>query len=100
MLTVPGYRWTDDKGSFRAVLRTNSVTTLEAAVRAGLGIGLLPDISAVRDPDLVPLPGLGVHLDATLWVVMHKDLADVARVRVVVEFLEERFADPLFHQVT
>lgn len=91
-------QWLEGRGEAHPVLRTNSLTALVAAARAGLGIGLLPDVSAADDPDLQPLDGLGVVVERPLWLVMHKDLADVARVRVVVDFLEERFAEAAFQR--
>lgn len=98
VLSAPTERgWTEGKGDAKPLLRTNSLTTLTAAVRAGAGIGLLPDVTAAAIPDLVALPGLGVEVERPLWLVLHKDLVDVARVRAVVEFLEERFTGAPFN---
>lgn len=88
--------WTEGRGEVRPVLRTNSLTTLTAAVRAAMGIGLLPDVTAASIADLVPLNGLGVVVERPLWLVLHKDLVEVARVRAVVEFIEGLFSQAPF----
>ncbi len=70
-------------------LRTDSVSTALEAVRAGAGLGLLPDALA---------EGLvRVELDATppprgVWLAMHPTSARVPRVKTVVRFLAEAFA--------
>ena len=70
-------------------LRTDSVSTALEAVRAGTGLGLLPDALA---------EGLvRVELDATppprgVWIAMHPTSARTPRVKTVVRFLAEAFA--------
>ncbi len=38
-----------------AVLRINSVVAIKYAVRAGIGIGMIPDYMSENDTDLVPV---------------------------------------------
>lgn len=70
-------------------LRTDSVSTALEAVRAGAGLGLLPDALA---------EGLvRVELDATppprgVWLALHPTSARVPRVKTVARFLAEAFA--------
>jgi DNA-binding transcriptional LysR family regulator len=70
-------------GSTRA-LRTTSWLTQTAAVEAGLGIGALPHLLATAR-------GLRRIGEATaereLWLIVHRDLQQVARVRAVLDFV-------------
>lgn len=85
-------RWSEGLGQVQVVLRTTSPSTLHQATLAGAGVGLLVDAIAATDPRLVPLTALGVCLERPLWLVLHRDLATVARVRVVADFLIDHFA--------
>lgn len=67
-------------------LRTDSSLAQLAAVRAGLGIGVVQVPLAARPTPLVRvLPKVRFGLEA--WLVTHEDLRGVARVRVVMEHL-------------
>ena len=55
-------------------------------------MGLLPDVIASTDERLVPLSRLEVRVERPVWLVMHRDVAQIARVRVVADFLIDRFA--------
>ena len=72
----------------RCTLRTNSSHGILAAVQAGMGVGPLPCWmgDAAEGVDRV-LPAEQYAQD--LWLVLHRDLRHVARVRVVCEFLAE-----------
>lgn len=73
----------------RVRLRINTVTGLEAAVAAGLGIGPLPCFSADANPALRRLSGPHPELGVDLWVLTHPDLRHAARVRVFMEHIAE-----------
>jgi DNA-binding transcriptional LysR family regulator len=70
----------------RIVMRTNHQSTRYAAVLNGLGVGLLPKLSAVKRTELQALDRTPV-LKRELWLVVHRDLRDVPRIRTCVEFL-------------
>ncbi|WP_337261762.1 MULTISPECIES: LysR family transcriptional regulator [unclassified Serratia (in: enterobacteria)] len=72
------------------VLQCNSQLLLRSATRNGLGIGLLSCFLADNDPDLVRIfPENKDWVD--IWLVLHPDLQRAARVRAVVQALEESF---------
>lgn len=72
-------------------LRTDSDLAQLAAIRAGVGIGVCQLALAGRSPGLRRvLPALAFRLEA--WVVMHEDLRQVRRVRVVFDHLVEHLA--------
>lgn len=68
-------------------LRTDSDIAQLEALRAGHGIGGCQDAFARRDPNLVRvMPGaLDIALDC--WLVMHEDLRDSRRVRLLFDHL-------------
>ncbi|OMQ24686.1 LysR family transcriptional regulator [Serratia oryzae] len=73
-----------------AVLQCNSQLLLRSATRNGLGIGLLSCFLADKDPDLIRIfPENKDWVD--IWLVLHPDLQRAARVRAVVQALEESF---------
>ncbi|HXH02426.1 MAG TPA: LysR substrate-binding domain-containing protein, partial [Candidatus Competibacteraceae bacterium] len=89
---VPEIRWLAEHGRNAAVvLRSDSFPVLARAAAAGLGIALLPEALGRDCPGLVPvLPGCRPP-PRQAWLVVHKDLRYVARVRAVLEFLAELF---------
>lgn len=74
------------------VLRCNSLTAMLAAVRSGVGLAALPCFMGDRACELVrvrdPLPEFTVGL----WLLTHRDLRRVARVRAVLDYLYDALA--------
>lgn len=73
-----------------AAFATNPASARLAAARAGIGIALVPfmvaeEVDGIRRvlPD-VELPGVD------LWLLVHRDLSRLARIRAVLDFLHER----------
>ncbi len=63
-------------------------------VRAGLALGELPEYMARRDASLVRVwPDRQRATPYETWLVLHRDLAHTARVRVVVDAIAAAFAD-------
>jgi len=73
----------------RIALRINTVTGLDAAVAAGIGIGPLPCFGADPDPALRRLSGPHPELGVGLWLLTHPDLRHAARVRAFMEHVAE-----------
>ena len=71
------------------VLRVNRMEARVAAVQAGLGRAVLPDAAAERVGGLGRVPGLPSPPPCDLWLVAHRRLYQVPRVRVVWDFLAE-----------
>ncbi|MCG8707919.1 LysR family transcriptional regulator [Brenneria sp. 4F2] len=87
---LPAARWLSDKGyDHRPVLVTTSVAAQYAAVKAGMGLALLPCFLAEKDDDLAAvIPSQQVFSEA-MWLVTQADLRLSARIRVVIAFLNE-----------
>jgi DNA-binding transcriptional LysR family regulator len=77
----------------RVAAELDSSLMLATFVRAGLALGELPVYLARRDPALVRVwPEARRAADYEAWLVLHRDLARAARVRVVVDALAAAFA--------
>ncbi|MGY4466488.1 DNA-binding transcriptional LysR family regulator [Bradyrhizobium sp. LB9.1b] len=71
------------------------ITDAEAqivAVRQGLGITTLPCFIGDADPLLVRVPGTGLHMYGTLWLLTHGETRKTKRVRLFTEFVSRRLA--------
>jgi len=71
----------------RGALHVNSTRLLHAACVAGLGLAILPCFGGDNDPSLVCVVPPEQVQTLDLWMVVHRDLAAVPRVRAVMEFL-------------
>ncbi|SFI50424.1 LysR family transcriptional regulator [Celeribacter neptunius] len=70
----------------RFLTLSNSHLVVMDLVRAGLGVGILPDRVAARDGDLVRV-GSYPPLSHALWAVAHHELRTSARIRVLFDAL-------------
>jgi DNA-binding transcriptional LysR family regulator len=88
---VPGPGWLErHAGSDRVVARSNSVTHMVAAVKAGLGLAALPCTLGELEPELVRCLPPPAELDSPLWLVTRADLADEPRIRTFTAFMSAR----------
>jgi DNA-binding transcriptional LysR family regulator len=95
---MPGQRWVLAllKGK-RPAVRVNNWLVLQEAVRAGAGLGVLPCYLGDADQALRRLAGPVPEIAADQWLLVHRDLRDLPRVRAVMDslirlFQEERAA--------
>jgi DNA-binding transcriptional LysR family regulator len=73
--------------SQRYSMKVNTLFARLAAVRAGLGVSIIPKFVSHQYPDLVPVD-LGVEpLIRELWLVAHPDVRGVARLRVTFDYI-------------
>nr|QQZ50488.1 hypothetical protein JKL49_02425 [Phenylobacterium glaciei] len=87
-LPLPGMRWMFERaGGVEPAHTSNSMTNLNIAVKAGLGIAPVGCLLADLDPDLIqcsePIP----ELRAGSWVVTRPELKDAPRVRAFIDFI-------------
>ncbi|MBY6265159.1 LysR family transcriptional regulator [Azospirillum sp. 412522] len=69
--------------------RVNSVAGAVEAVRAGIGLGLLPCGVVDRDPAFRRIGDPMAEADAKLWLLTHEDLRHMGRVRAFLDFMAE-----------
>lgn len=73
----------------KVALVTSSLPAQIAAVRAGLGLAVIPDFLTLKDDFVRVIPNDRMF-SADVWLVTHADLAGSARVRAVADFLSEQ----------
>ncbi|HET9396021.1 MAG TPA: LysR substrate-binding domain-containing protein, partial [Nitrospiraceae bacterium] len=71
----------------RIAARSNSLTNLISALRAGLGLGTLPCFAGDADPELVRCVPQIPELDAEVWLVVREDVKSAPHVRAFTDFL-------------
>jgi DNA-binding transcriptional LysR family regulator len=93
LAVTPGYRaFAARAEAGRAVLRASEMPVALAAVREGVGIGLLPCVALRAAPELVALPP-GPLARTEVHAVTHADIQRTARIRAVLGFIAGCFAD-------
>ena len=73
-------------------LSSSSINVQHALTAAGLGISVLPHFIGRRDARLVPVLADAVSITRSFWIVVHQDIARLARVRAVIDWLKEVIA--------
>lgn len=87
---LPMFDWMIDQNlEDQCHYRVDSVSGILAGARAGIGVAALPCYLASQKDDLVQLTDPVPELTVGLWVLMHPDLRDVARIRCLLDFMTE-----------
>jgi DNA-binding transcriptional LysR family regulator len=73
-------------------LSSTSINVQHAMTRSGLGISVLPNFIGALDDILRPVLPM-IQIRRSFWVVVHRDLAGVARVRAVIDWLDTLVQD-------
>ncbi|MFJ5295757.1 LysR family transcriptional regulator [Pseudomonas sp. NPDC088368] len=103
---VEDLMWTPELNYFRGQIpvihpgiRISNVISQLAAVRAGVGLGVLPCFMARGEAGLRQiLPSQKIN--RTYWIITHADTCELARVKVMQQFLEREVArEPLFWRI-
>ena len=85
---VPAMVWMfEQTGGKAPVTRSNSMSNLVHAVRAGLGIAPLPCVVADADPRFVRCTEVIETAKATSYILVRRELKDAPRVRALIDFL-------------
>ena len=93
---MPGQSWLFDLlDGARAAVRVNDWLVLHDAARAGAGLAVLPCYVGDGDRLLRRIGPILAEVAADQWLLVHRDLRDLARVRAVIDalvllFQEER----------
>ena len=84
-------RWLDSRIDRPPVFRSNQMTVLCDAVRAGAGLGVLPCFLADGDPGLVRLSPPIDGLDSRMHMLIHRDVLRDPPVRAAIDALAAVF---------
>lgn len=93
MIFAPGLDYLGEvHPQLRATIKSSSIFNQLAAVRQGLGVGVLPYYIAAKYPELRAVLPDQVRLTRTYWLTCHRDVRHMRLTGAVIEFLEERLA--------
>lgn len=76
------------EGGTTSIESSNLVAQLRATL-AGAGLCVLPAFLAREEPGLIRVLPDEICLTRSLWLIVHQDLADLARVKAVVKFVKD-----------
>ena len=89
---MPGQRWMLDLlGGARPGVRVNNWLVLQQAVRVGAGLAVLPCYLGDADPALSRVGSVLAEVAADQWLLVHRDLRALPRVRAVIDALVRLF---------
>lgn len=71
----------------RATFQSSSIIAQMNAARAGAGLAVLPHFLGTQFDDLIPVLPAKVSLTRSWWLVVHESQRDIARVRIVMDFI-------------
>lgn len=88
MIFAPGLDYLSEvHPRIRPTIKSSSIFNQLAAIRSGLGIGVLPYYMASKYSDLrIVLPDQ-VNLTRTYWLTCHRDVRQLSRERTIIAFL-------------
>ena len=82
-----------DEANGTVALRAPSLLMHAEAIRAGTGRGVLPCYIGDAHPVLERLTAPSPELDATYWMVVHRDLRRAPCVRAAIDWIRQAFAE-------
>jgi DNA-binding transcriptional LysR family regulator len=83
---MPGQRWLQERlDGQRPAVRGNNWLVLHEAARAGAGFAVLPCYLGDRDANLQRVGGVIADVFADQWLLVHRDLRALPRVRAVMD---------------
>ncbi|CAB3714534.1 hypothetical protein R8871_04351 [Paraburkholderia graminis C4D1M] len=91
---VPEQVWLlDFAGGRRIGFRSNDLVSQLAAAREGLGIAAFPHFFAADDERVIALPVDAEKLSRDIYLIAHVDMRRQAAVRLVMDFIAEKFVN-------
>jgi DNA-binding transcriptional LysR family regulator len=89
---MPGQEWQNRfLGNARPAVRNNNGVVLANAIRSGVGLGVLPCFLGDPDPGLERVSPILDEARVDQWLLVHQDLRQVPKVRIVMDALVELF---------
>ena len=88
---MPGQPWLQEQLGRRPEIRVNNWLVLHEAARFGSGLAVLPCYLGDQDPALRRVGGVLPEVSTEQWLLVHRDLRALPRVRAVMDALVELF---------
>ncbi|WP_428666728.1 LysR family transcriptional regulator [Reyranella sp.] len=88
---MPGQHWLHHHIGRRPEIRVNNWLVLHDAVRVGAGLAVMPCYLADQDAALRRVGGVLPEITTEQWLLVHRDLRALPRVRAVMDALVELF---------
>lgn len=79
----------DPRGHF--AMRASTLSAQLTAIRSGAGKGVVPCYLGDSDPSLARVSGVIPELEAVHWLIVHRDLRDLPRVRAITRCIKGMF---------
>jgi DNA-binding transcriptional LysR family regulator len=90
LVQIPAVRWLRDAIQHpHVVFRSTSMISQQNAAAAGVGLVVLPSFLGARDACLQPLLVDQLSIKRDLWLSVHEDLRNMARVKALTNFITE-----------
>ena len=91
-IRMPGQQWLRERlGERRLAVRSNNWLVLHEATRAGAGLTVLPCHLGDTDPGLKRVGGVIPEVSSDQWLLVHRDLRALPRVRAVMDAVIDLF---------
>jgi DNA-binding transcriptional LysR family regulator len=89
---MPGQKWLQERlGGARPAVRCNNWLVLLEGCRAGAGLAVLPCYLGDPDGSLKRIGGVIAEVSADQWLLVHRDLRALPRVRAVMDAVVDLF---------
>ena len=79
----------DSFKDIKILFRSNNLQAQLNAVKEGIGIALLHSFIAKKETDLIVVLPEKIKITREYWIVIHEDLINIKRIRVVVDFISK-----------
>ena len=77
----------DSFNNIKILFRSNNLQVQLNAVKEGIGIAFLHNFIAKKEKNLIPILPKKIKITREYWIVIHEDLINIKRIRVVVDFI-------------
>jgi len=97
MESLPHVAWIDNaikhEGREPAGLKVNDSEVALCAISAGVGRSLLPRVIGDAEPKLKRVSGAAPILTRELWLLVHPEIRNLARIKAVIDWLSETISE-------
>lgn len=84
---IKSNKWLRSKvGEVNISLKASSMESIYAAVKAGIGIGLLPSVYKHMDDSLIEISERFVNFGSPIWLITQKELIETEKMKICMDF--------------